>query len=1143
MATIQEAIKRLRYVFTSEGADKVVSDQNKVTSAIVGSTTQQEKATLSLEKSFSSLERRYNTQVRAQQDFEKVQRQVNAAVAANPALQQRANDVLRLAAEAHNQAGKAANDNFAAFDRLGNMLTRRLIYGVIVAQAKDAVAAIFNLNAELAKTADIAQRIGTGGKLFQGLSFVAEVKGVQNFPDAMIAFNREVDRAKAGVGDLATLFRANGLTVRDTADAFFKVADLVKNTVEEARKFSILEQAGLPGTREMVRVMEMGADRIRKLSDESRKLSDQQLQQAKELDDKWNELWANFKREAKGAVVDFTSWIDKLDDRWQRFHSDRIMPTFREIQGINGIVKVVPVTRGPDLSDLSTPTNIPQITVRPTMDPARMKELLGLEQQRLGILGQMATIEQQVRSVEIGIQLARLNNVKVTKDEEAALLALARAQALGTAQIRTQADSLRIESATVGMTIGDAVAYRLVWERVYEAKRSGRPLNEEQIRQLQEEAAIVGKLVSHTAGLRSFEQAASSAFTGLVSGIASGAMGLDELIAKTAQLGKSLTDIGSKSLFDSLKSGLMGNGFSFDPVSLGIGAAGVALSLASSYFAGQKKAEEELQKAKLAWAGMSDEVRNFNAAADGFELSQFVSAMQQITKTGMDLIKAAMAAGDTAAAVQLIFSGVKQINNQVDQFIKPTGNTVADQIAAVNNEAQQIIGELSDLNAKYGLGLNRTTEILAAAADHIAEIQRKAQEAIDTRRLSFQDRVFAAANDNATLEGQLAAQARDFARERLEEQKAGNEAITDLLLAQQAEELALRKSFADKAIEETKRAQDALNGIARSVVEFLADYTAGPSSTSSPTATLASAQALFNANLPLAQAGNADAQAKFIDLARNLDAAARAVYASGQGYQDIKSLIMSSGLSIPAVQATTDPTTQAMRDVLAELQQGKLSAIASGVGTTASNTATTATSTNSIAADTSFQNQILNFQSLQNGVLEGLNITTSTSATRIVNAINGLGNISAQYFRESLSELAWIRVASIAQVAQGAAPKPGTTAFSWLGFAGGGIAQPGMPIIYGEHHPQGPFSGIVGSQPVAITPNMPGFSNDNSGVISELRAVKAELAALRKENARLMEGQARAGREDAGEIVGAVHSAGDKTERAGRMAALAKRVA
>ena len=53
-----------------------------------------DKASLSLEKSFGSLERRYVDTVRAQQDYAKVQEKVNAAVAQNPELQERANVVL-----------------------------------------------------------------------------------------------------------------------------------------------------------------------------------------------------------------------------------------------------------------------------------------------------------------------------------------------------------------------------------------------------------------------------------------------------------------------------------------------------------------------------------------------------------------------------------------------------------------------------------------------------------------------------------------------------------------------------------------------------------------------------------------------------------------------------------------------------------------------------------------------------------------------------------------------------------------------------------------------------------------------------------------------------------------------------------------
>jgi hypothetical protein len=87
---IKEAIRRMIYQYTVEGADKVRATQE----AVAASTTQTEKSSLSLEKAFGSLERRYVDTVRSQQDYQKVQERVNAAVAQNPALQERANVVL-----------------------------------------------------------------------------------------------------------------------------------------------------------------------------------------------------------------------------------------------------------------------------------------------------------------------------------------------------------------------------------------------------------------------------------------------------------------------------------------------------------------------------------------------------------------------------------------------------------------------------------------------------------------------------------------------------------------------------------------------------------------------------------------------------------------------------------------------------------------------------------------------------------------------------------------------------------------------------------------------------------------------------------------------------------------------------------------
>jgi hypothetical protein len=64
-----------------------------------------------LEKSFDNVERRYVSTVRAQQDYEKVQKTVNEAVKQHPALQDRANVVLD-AARAKFDAAKGSAGAF-----------------------------------------------------------------------------------------------------------------------------------------------------------------------------------------------------------------------------------------------------------------------------------------------------------------------------------------------------------------------------------------------------------------------------------------------------------------------------------------------------------------------------------------------------------------------------------------------------------------------------------------------------------------------------------------------------------------------------------------------------------------------------------------------------------------------------------------------------------------------------------------------------------------------------------------------------------------------------------------------------------------------------------------------------------------------
>lgn len=100
MATAQDAIQRLQIETTSPGTDEAADSLNKLAEAYGGVTVASastEKATASLDSKFASIERRYVDGVKAQQDYAKIQNTVNAAVAQNPALTERANAVLAAA--------------------------------------------------------------------------------------------------------------------------------------------------------------------------------------------------------------------------------------------------------------------------------------------------------------------------------------------------------------------------------------------------------------------------------------------------------------------------------------------------------------------------------------------------------------------------------------------------------------------------------------------------------------------------------------------------------------------------------------------------------------------------------------------------------------------------------------------------------------------------------------------------------------------------------------------------------------------------------------------------------------------------------------------------------------------------------------
>ncbi|MDB5620508.1 phage tail tape measure C-terminal domain-containing protein [Tardiphaga sp.] len=342
--------------------------------------------------------------------------------------------------------GKSADATTSSLDKLASRFTRGLIAGAAITAIKEIATYVWNLNSALAATGDTAQRVGVGGQQFQGLQTAAAYKGVNNdsFNASMLAFNAQVDLAKHGLGDLQTLLRSNGKTVGDTATTFGIVADLVRNAGSEAQKFSILQQAGLPATREYVKLMEQGGDSITRQSLAASKLRDSQLEDAQRLDERWQKLWVDFAQWGKKAALDVGEGIKNiptpfahqgtwLGAKLQGMGIDRPEdPNSARNQGLNALRSGMGTQLG-----ASSANGIYNATgafgkapeEKKTDDNALTKMRLANDNARLSQLGQLATITDIVTQKQNELNIAGRSGYGVTGEQAKAIVNLTRASA------------------------------------------------------------------------------------------------------------------------------------------------------------------------------------------------------------------------------------------------------------------------------------------------------------------------------------------------------------------------------------------------------------------------------------------------------------------------------------------------------------------------------------------------------------------------------------------------------------------------------------------------------------------------------------------------------------------------------------------
>ena len=247
-------------------------------------------------------------------------------------------------------------------------------------------------------------------------------------------------------------------------------------------------------------------------------------------------------------------------------------------------------------------------------------------------LGASTPISELVYQKGLQLQALQLKNPKITNDQIEFQKQLTASQALGTFQIDAQTAAEKVKTATLFMSTEAGLAYSIVQTKINEAKALGNALTADQIAKEQKSADAFAKTKvqgdTYTASLKGAEQAATSFADSLVHGLASGADAAATLISSLQSLGQSLQSIGVKSAMSSITDALKGGPLSFDPVSLGIGAAGIGISAITALIGKDSAAAKALQEAQLAWKNMSGQVTNFNLAAAGTG-APLVNALQK----------------------------------------------------------------------------------------------------------------------------------------------------------------------------------------------------------------------------------------------------------------------------------------------------------------------------------------------------------------------------------------------------------------------------------------------------------------------------------------------------------------------------------
>jgi Ca2+-binding EF-hand superfamily protein len=569
---------------------------------------------------------------------------------------------------------------------------------------------------------------------------------------------------------------------------------------------------------------------------------------------------------------------------------------------------------------------------------------------RVGALGSAATETDLVTQKTIALTKANMQGAGLTRDQIADQIALVKEQYNGVTAVKAQIDTATVAAATVGMAVGKALEYTTVQTKLNEAIRNGQPLSAAQEAQLRTYAVTLGEAAQRAAEKSIVDKQSFESATMFMSDtekqIASTNRQLHgddwALYADDAISAQTRIIAQQKTLFDTLKNSAQT--FATDLVSgltsgkslmssLGDAATNLSKSLTSGAFA-------QLAQGNFLTAG----ILGIGAVISGiFGANQ--KKREEEDKANKEA--AARATGYGERASRAMIDTTTRLGALQDQEL-----TFQSQRIAEANAGGKAMGALEAAQNAERLALNKSWDDKELAALNDANMKKAADEAAAlaaslARQQSYQDRLFATTIDTNTLGGSLAAFDRKAEKERADEIKSGGQQIALLVATQEAERLGIYKTFNDAALKEQQTAADAaikqqqaaadvlkktflatqqfVDQVGKQIRDYLNNLKTGASSNLSPQDKLNTAQAQFDTQLALAQAGDRTALGTITQYSQTLLDSAKSFYASSGGYSNVFDDVTKKLQTIPDTLTVTQVT--AADQIVAAIQEAKAATV------------------------------------------------------------------------------------------------------------------------------------------------------------------------------------------------------------------------